>query len=88
MAARARKLGCGTALGGYPLCRGMASKLTGGSVAKSLVITEKPSVARDITAALGGFQDHDGYWESDDYLVTFAVGHLLELLSPEEIDPE
>jgi DNA topoisomerase-3 len=57
-------------------------------VAKSLVITEKPSVARDITAALGGFQDHDGYWEGEDYLVTFAVGHLLELLAPEEIDPE
>jgi DNA topoisomerase-3 len=57
-------------------------------VAKSLVITEKPSVARDIAAALGDFQEHDGYWESDDYVVTFAVGHLLELLPPEEIDPE
>jgi DNA topoisomerase-3 len=57
-------------------------------VSKALVITEKPSVARDITSALGGFAEHDGYWESDDYVVTFAVGHLFELLEPEEIDPE
>ncbi len=54
---------------------------------KSCVITEKPSVARDIVAALGGFQEHDGYWESDDYVVTFSVGHIVELLSPEDIDP-
>ena len=57
-------------------------------MAKALVITEKPSVARDVAAALGGFTEHDGYWESDEYVVTFAVGHLFELLPPEEIDPE
>ena len=57
-------------------------------MAKSLVITEKPSVARDVSKALGGFTDHDGYWENDDYVVTFAVGHLFELLPPEEVDPE
>jgi DNA topoisomerase-3 len=57
-------------------------------VGKSLVITEKPSVARDIVAALGGFREQDGYWESDGYLVTFSVGHLLELLPPEEVDPK
>jgi DNA topoisomerase-3 len=56
-------------------------------VGKSLVITEKPSVARDIVAALGGFTDRDGYWESDEYVVTFCVGHLLELLAPEDLDP-
>ena len=56
-------------------------------MAKALVITEKPSVARDIVSAIGGFTEHDGYWESDEYVVTFAVGHLLELLEPEEIDP-
>ena len=55
-------------------------------MAKALVITEKPSVARDIAGALGGFTEHDGYWESDSYVVTFAVGHLFELLSPEEVD--
>ncbi|MBY0587489.1 DNA topoisomerase 3 [bacterium] len=54
---------------------------------KSLVITEKPSVARDIVAALGGFQSHDDeYFENDQFICTFAVGHLLELLEPEEID--
>jgi DNA topoisomerase-3 len=56
-------------------------------MAKGLIITEKPSVARDIVAALGGFHNHDDeYWESDDYICTFAVGHILELLEPEEID--
>ena len=49
---------------------------------KALIITEKPSVARDITAALGGFEEMDkgDYWESDSYICTYAVGHLLELL--------
>ena len=56
-------------------------------MAKQLVITEKPSVARDIVAALGGFTEHDGYWESDEYVVTFSVGHIVELLSPEDVDP-
>jgi DNA topoisomerase-3 len=56
-------------------------------VAKALVITEKPSVARDVVAALGGFTEHEGYWESDAYVVTFSVGHIVELLSPEDVDP-
>jgi DNA topoisomerase-3 len=55
-------------------------------VAKALVITEKPSVARDITQVFGGFTEQDGYFESDDHVVTFAVGHLYELLPPEEVD--
>ena len=55
---------------------------------KRLVITEKPSVARDIVGALGGFAEEDGYWESDGYVVTFAVGHLLELMEPEDLDPK
>jgi DNA topoisomerase-3 len=53
---------------------------------KALVITEKPSVARDITSVLGGFTERDGYFESDTHIVTFAVGHLFELLTPEEVD--
>ena len=53
---------------------------------KSLVITEKPSVAQDIVRVLGGFTEHDGYEENDEYIVTFAVGHLFELLEPEEHD--
>ena len=55
---------------------------------KSLVITEKPSVAADIAGVLGGFTEHDGYYENDDLVVTFAVGHLFELLPPEEVDPK
>jgi DNA topoisomerase III len=55
-------------------------------VSRALVITEKPSVARDIASALGGFREQDGYFESDSYYLTWAVGHLFELLEPEEID--
>ncbi len=54
---------------------------------KALIITEKPSVAHDIAAALGGFREGDGYLESDSHLLTFAVGHLYELLAPEDLDP-
>ena len=53
---------------------------------KRLVITEKPSVARDICAALGGFEEETDYFESDTYVVTFAVGHLLELAEPQDYD--
>ena len=55
-------------------------------MSKELVITEKPSVARDIASVLGGFTEHEGYFESDEWIVTFAVGHLFELLPPEEVD--
>ncbi|RIL01514.1 MAG: DNA topoisomerase III, partial [Proteobacteria bacterium] len=57
-------------------------------MAKALIITEKPSVARDIAGALGGFREESGYFESDAWVLTWAVGHLFELLEPEEIDPE
>src|SRR5690349_22202467 len=54
---------------------------------KTLVIAEKPSVARDIVDALpGSFKKEEAYWESDDTVVTFAVGHLVELVDPEEYD--
>ncbi|HEY6585409.1 MAG TPA: DNA topoisomerase 3 [Gaiellaceae bacterium] len=57
-------------------------------MAKTLIIAEKPSVARDIVAALPeSFDEHKNFYESDDYVVTFAVGHLLELSDPEEYDP-
>jgi DNA topoisomerase-3 len=56
-------------------------------VSKSLVITEKPSVARDIVAALDSLAEQEGYWENDRYVVTYTVGHLLELLEPEDLDP-
>jgi DNA topoisomerase-3 len=57
---------------------------------KSLIIAEKPSVAQDIVRALtpqaGKFDKHDEYFESDAYVVTSAVGHLLEIKAPEEFD--
>jgi len=58
---------------------------------KRLILTEKPSVARDLIAALGGFTAKGGrnaeYWESQDWLCTYAVGHLLEFVDPDEINP-
>src|SRR5215207_5551995 len=54
---------------------------------KTLVIAEKPSVARDVVAALpGSFDANKEFYEGDDYVVTFAVGHLLELNPPEDYD--
>ena len=57
---------------------------------KTLVIAEKPSVAQDIVRALtptaGKFDKHDEYFESDDWVITSAVGHLVEIQAPEEFD--
>ena len=53
---------------------------------KSLIIAEKPSVAADIARALGGFARHDDYFESSRYVLSSAVGHLLELTVPEEFE--
>ncbi len=53
---------------------------------KSLIIAEKPSVANDISKALGGFTKHDDYFESDRYVLSSAVGHLLELIVPEQFE--
>ena len=57
---------------------------------KTLIIAEKPSVAQDIVRALtplaGKFEKHDEYFESDTYVVSSAVGHLLEIQAPEEFD--
>lgn len=53
---------------------------------KKLIIAEKPSVALDISKALGGFTKHDDYYESDDFVLSSAVGHLLALICPEEFE--
>src|ERR1041385_6901850 len=53
---------------------------------KSLIIAEKPSVASDIAKALGGFKKHEDYYESDGYVLSSAVGHLLELCVPEQFE--
>ncbi|HOE42118.1 MAG TPA: DNA topoisomerase III [Rhodoferax sp.] len=57
---------------------------------KTLVIAEKPSVAQDIVRALtplsGKFDKHDEHFENDNYVVSSAVGHLLEIQAPEAYD--
>ena len=53
---------------------------------KKLIIAEKPSVAADIARALGGFARKGDYFESEDYVLSSAVGHLLELAVPEKYD--
>src|SRR5438045_8347730 len=53
---------------------------------KALIIAEKPSVASDIAKALGGFQKHEDYFESDKYVLSSAVGHLLEICVPEKFE--
>jgi DNA topoisomerase III len=55
-------------------------------MSKKLIIAEKPSVAADIARALGGFTRKGEYFESDDCVLSSAVGHLLELTVPEEFD--
>ncbi|RKU00927.1 DNA topoisomerase III [Burkholderia sp. Nafp2/4-1b] len=55
-------------------------------MSKALIIAEKPSVANDIARALGGFTKHDEYFESDEFVLSSAVGHLLEIAAPEEYE--
>ncbi|MCK0507534.1 DNA topoisomerase III [Aromatoleum anaerobium] len=55
-------------------------------MSKQLIIAEKPSVAQDIARALGGFTKEKDYFESDEYVLSSAVGHLLELVVPEEYE--
>src|SRR3954470_3168192 len=54
---------------------------------KTLVIAEKPSVAGDIAKALGKFERHPDYYEGDKYIVSSAVGHLLEIQPPDGFEP-
>ena len=54
---------------------------------KQLVITEKPSVAMDISKVLGGFSRQDGYLEKDNMIISWAIGHLVELAQPQDYDP-
>jgi DNA topoisomerase-3 len=55
-------------------------------MAKKLIIAEKPSVAADIARALGGFTRKGDYFENNHYVLSSAVGHLLELVVPEAHD--
>ena len=54
---------------------------------KTLIIAEKPSVAGDIVKALPGkFEKKDDYYESEDYVVSFAIGHLVSIATPKDMD--
>ncbi len=55
-------------------------------MSKALIIAEKPSVAADIARSLGDFVKHQDYFENDQYVLSSAVGHLLELRAPEQYD--
>ncbi len=55
---------------------------------KTLVIAEKPSVGRDLARVLPGtFKKEEGWLEAEDHIVTWAVGHLVQLAEPDEYDP-
>jgi len=53
---------------------------------KSLIIAEKPSVAADIARALGGFKKNGDFFESDQSVISSAIGHLVELAAPEGVE--
>lgn len=53
---------------------------------KTLVIAEKPSVANDLTRALGKFQKSGDFFENERYVISSAIGHLVELCMPGELD--
>jgi DNA topoisomerase-3 len=55
-------------------------------MSKSLIIAEKPSVANDLARALGGFHKEGDHFESDKYIISSAIGHLVELALPTELD--
>ncbi len=55
-------------------------------MSKALIIAEKPSVASDLARALGGFKKVEDHFESDRYIISSALGHLVELCLPSELD--
>src|SRR5580658_7734675 len=58
-------------------------------MSKTLVIAEKPSVGRDLARVLPGtFKNEKEWLESEEYVVTWAVGHLVQLAEPDEYDPK
>src|SRR5690242_12548909 len=52
------------------------------------VVAEKPAVARDLAAVLGATSRGEGYLHGGGYVVTWAIGHLVALAQPHQIDPE
>ena len=56
------------------------------TVAETLVLAEKPSVARDIARVIGARTSGEGCLMGNGYVVTWAIGHLVSLQEPEELD--
>ena len=54
----------------------------------TLVITEKPSVAKQFAGVLGAYTRKDGWYEGNGYLISWCLGHLSELAAPEVYDPK
>src|ERR1700731_965365 len=58
-------------------------------MSKTLVIAEKPSVGQDLARVLPGpFKKHEGWLEGPEDVITWAVGHLVQLAEPDEYDPK
>ena len=57
-------------------------------MAKTLVLAEKPSVARDIARVMGCSQKGNGFLEGSRYVVTWALGHLVTLADPDAYGPQ
>lgn len=53
---------------------------------KTLIITEKPSVARDIAKSLGNLKQEKDYFENEEYVISWSLGHIVELYEPEDYD--
>ncbi len=55
---------------------------------KKVIVTEKPSVGRTYAKLLNVYDKHEGYMESDEYIITWCFGHLVEMSYPEKYDPK
>ncbi len=66
--------------------RNFLRKVAARQMGKTLIIAEKPSVAGDISKALGKFEKHVDFYENDQYVISSAVGHLLTIAVPEQFE--
>ena len=57
-------------------------------MSKKIIVTEKPSVARTFAEVLGVKHKENGYFEDDNWIITWCLGHLITMKNPDEIDPE
>ncbi len=77
------------ATGPGPQAAGGATLRAVAEQSKTLVIAEKPSVGRDLARVLPGpFAKHEGFLEGPEHVITWAVGHLVQLAEPDEYDPK